>query len=107
MLQKYKKQSNIGIPIGFFIYVAVLFLPEGILPGFTKTARLNSLIKGRADRAGSTVKEIEDGMLANVPLRRFAEPREVGAVAAFLASPAASYLNGLNLPVDGGRLAWQ
>lgn len=80
---------------------------NNILPGFTKTARLNTLIKGRADRAGSTVKEIEDGMLANVPLRRFADPSEVGTVAAFLASPAASYLNGLNLPVDGGRLAWQ
>lgn len=80
---------------------------NNILPGFTKTARLDSLIKGRADRAGSTVKEIEDGMLANVPLRRFADPSEVGAVAAFLASPAASYLNGLNLPVDGGRLSWQ
>ncbi len=46
-------------------------------------------------------------MLANVPLRRFADPSEVGTVAAFLASPAASYVNGLNLPVDGGRLAWQ
>ena len=53
------------------------------------------------------MKEIEDDMISNVPLRRFADPEEVGAVAAFLASPASSYLNGLNLPVDGGRLAWQ
>jgi 3-oxoacyl-[acyl-carrier protein] reductase len=80
---------------------------NNILPGYTGTARLTSLIKGRADRAGSSVKEIEDQMIGNVPLRRFAEPLEIGAVAAFLASPAASYLNGLNLPVDGGRLAWQ
>ena len=80
---------------------------NNILPGYTGTARLNSLIKGKAERAGSSVKEIEDEMIADVPLRRFADPEEVGAVAAFLASPAASYLNGLNLPVDGGRLAWQ
>ncbi|MCH7848296.1 MAG: SDR family oxidoreductase [Planctomycetes bacterium] len=80
---------------------------NNILPGYTGTARLSSLIKGKADRAGSSVKEIEDQMIANVPLRRFAEPLEIGAVAAFLASPEASYLNGLNLPVDGGRLAWQ
>ena len=80
---------------------------NNILPGYTGTARLSSLIKGKAERAGSSVKEIEDEMISNVPLRRFADPEEVGAVAAFLASPASSYLNGLNLPVDGGRLAWQ
>ena len=68
---------------------------------------LDSLIQGRAQRAGSTVDQIEQGMTGAVPLRRFATPQEVGTVAAFLASPAASYLNGLNLPVDGGRLAVQ
>ena len=70
-------------------------------------ARLDSLIKGRASRAGCTVDEIERRMTGQVPLRRFATPQEIGAVAAFLASPAASYLNGVNLPVDGGRLAVQ
>jgi 3-oxoacyl-[acyl-carrier protein] reductase len=80
---------------------------NNVLPGYTRTARLDSLIQGRADRAGSTVDEIERHMTGQVPLRRFATPQEVGAVAAFLASPAASYLNGVNLPVDGGRLAVQ
>ncbi|MHC4216908.1 MAG: SDR family oxidoreductase [Planctomycetota bacterium] len=80
---------------------------NNILPGYTRTARLDSLIQGRAQRAGSTVDQIEQGMTGAVPLRRFATPQEIGAVAAFLASPAASYLNGLNLPVDGGRLAVQ
>ena len=80
---------------------------NNVLPGYTRTARLDSLIQGRANRAGSTVDEIERQMTSQVPLRRFATPQEIGAVAAFLASPAASYLNGINLPVDGGRLAVQ
>jgi 3-oxoacyl-[acyl-carrier protein] reductase len=80
---------------------------NNVLPGYTRTARLESLIKGRADRAGSSVEEIEQQMMTTIPLARFAHPEEVAAVAAFLASPAASYVNGLNLPVDGGRLAVQ
>ena len=80
---------------------------NNVLPGYTSTARLNALIQGRANRAGCTVDEIERGMKATVPLRRFAAPEEIAAVAGFLASPAASYVNGLNLPVDGGRLAVQ
>ncbi len=46
-------------------------------------------------------------MISAVPLGRFATPQEIGTVAAFLASPAAAYLNGVNLPIDGGRLAMQ
>ena len=55
----------------------------------------------------ATVAEIEQQMMSNVPLARFARPQEIADVAAFLASPASSYLNGVNLPVDGGRLAVQ
>ena len=47
--------------------------------------------------------DIAKGMLATVPAGRFAEPAEVAAAIAFLASPAAAYVNGINLPVDGGR----
>lgn len=78
---------------------------NSILPGFTRTARLEALFKGRASRAGASVPEVEQEALKGVPMRRFAEPEEVARVAAFLASPAASYLTGVNLPVDGGRLA--
>ena len=78
---------------------------NSILPGFTRTARLEALFKGRASRAGSSVAEVEDDAMRGVPMKRFADPEEIARVAAFLASPAASYLTGVNLPVDGGRLA--
>jgi 3-oxoacyl-[acyl-carrier protein] reductase len=80
---------------------------NNIMPGFTKTARLDAIFKGKASRAGSTVAEVETDAIATIPLGRLAAPEEIAAVAAFLASPAASYVNGVNLPVDGGRLAAQ
>jgi 3-oxoacyl-[acyl-carrier protein] reductase len=78
---------------------------NNLLPGYTDTARLRSLIEGRARRASVPAEQIERGMVETVPAGRFGSPEEIGAVAAFLASPAAAYVNGVNLPVDGGRLA--
>lgn len=90
--------------------LAVELAPFGItvntiLPGYTKTARLDALFEGRARRAGMTIPEVEADALRTVPMGRFGAPEEIAAVALFLASPAGSYLTGVNLPVDGGRLA--
>ena len=80
---------------------------NNVLPGYTATARLEQLIRGRASRAGVTPAEVEADMKNSVPAKRFATAEEIASVIAFLASPAAAYVNGVNLPVDGGRLAVQ
>lgn len=77
---------------------------NNILPGYIATARLNSLNERRAREAGISVKEMEQRLVGEIPTGRFGTVEEVGAVVGFLASPAASYVNGINLPVDGGRL---
>ena len=76
---------------------------NNVLPGSTDTDRLQSIIENEAKRDDKSVEEIKDAWRARIPFRRFADPSEVGSVVAFLASPAASYVNGINLPVDGGR----
>lgn len=76
---------------------------NNVLPGFTRTQRLEQIIADRIRTTGNTQEQIVAGMLASVPAGRFAEPAEVAAAIAFLCSPAASYITGINLPVDGGR----
>ncbi len=77
---------------------------NNILPGATKTERLYSIFDARAKASGKSVDEIKDEFLSEIPAGRFAEPDETAYAAAFLASPLAGYINGINLPVDGGRL---
>ncbi len=77
---------------------------NNVLPGFTQTPRLDALIEGRASKAGKIFEEVAQGMKDRVPLHRFAEAAEVANAVGFLASPSASYISGINLPVDGGRL---
>jgi len=78
---------------------------NSVLPGFTDTERLASLIEARAKREKSTPEAVAAAMRAQIPSGRFAAPHEIGEVIAFLASPAASYVNGVSLAVDAGRLA--
>lgn len=77
---------------------------NNVLPGFTATGRLAQLAESIAKRNESSVEDVETNWRAQVPEGRLAQPEELGQVIAFLASPAASYVRGQSLAVDGGRL---
>jgi 3-oxoacyl-[acyl-carrier protein] reductase len=78
---------------------------NNVLPGATRTERLEQLIAGKASRAGATPEAVAAAMEAEIPAGRFADPSEVAQAVVFLASPEAAYITGINLPVDGGRTA--
>lgn len=76
---------------------------NAVLPGYTRTDRLKALAETTAQRRGVTVADVEREWLSKIPAGRFAEPSEIAKVAAFLASDSAGYVNGIAIPVDGGR----
>lgn len=76
---------------------------NNVLPGATGTARLTGLAAAKAAKTGTTPDAVLAAMAAQVPMGRTAEPAEIARAIAFLASPAADYISGINLPVDGGR----
>ena len=76
---------------------------NNVLPGTTMTGRLDFVIKSKATNSGKLYEEVKKEMIAEVPAGRLSEPHEVAAAVAFLATPAAGYINGINVPVDGGR----
>lgn len=78
---------------------------NNLLPGYTDTARLASLFEAKAEAGGISQERVRKECIEKIPTGRLASPDEIAAGAGFLASPAASYVNGINLPVDGGRLA--
>ncbi|TZF90999.1 SDR family oxidoreductase, partial [Cognatilysobacter lacus] len=77
---------------------------NNVLPGYTETSRLSQILGDRARAGGQTETEVADAMRRTVPAGRFAAPAEIAAAIAFLCSPAAGYINGVSLAVDGGRM---
>lgn len=78
---------------------------NNVLPGFTKTVRADYVIQKKMAESGKTEAEVMKALVAEIPAGRIGNPEEFGAAVAFLCSPAAAYINGINLPVDGGRLS--
>ncbi|MEH2004549.1 SDR family oxidoreductase [Nostoc sp.] len=76
---------------------------NNVLPGSTATKRLDSIGRDRMKLTGKSESQVVDEMKNIIPMGRFGKPEEVAWAVAFLASPAASYINGINLPVDGGK----
>lgn len=76
---------------------------NNVLPGATNTARLQTIASIKAEQFHETVESVFSEMASETPMKRIAQPEEVASAIAFLASPAAAYINGINLPVDGGR----
>lgn len=76
---------------------------NNVLPGATATERLSSIISNKSGKTGQSEEAVSEAMTNQVPMKRFAQPEEVANAIVFLASPAASYINGINIPVDGGR----
>lgn len=76
---------------------------NNVLPGATGTARLEAIINNKSAKTGASTGDVTDEMLEEIPAGRFGLPHEIASVAAFLATPAAAYVNGTSIPVDGGR----
>lgn len=78
---------------------------NNVLPGFTQTTRADYVINSKATATGRSADEVMKDLVKEIPAGRIGKAEEFGAAVAFLCSPAAAYINGINLPVDGGRLA--
>jgi 3-oxoacyl-[acyl-carrier protein] reductase len=76
---------------------------NNVLPGAANTIRLQNIFENKAQKNGKSVEAVQQEMIAEIPAGRIAEPSEVANAIAFLASPAAAYITGINVPVDGGR----
>ncbi|RAW02710.1 SDR family oxidoreductase [Pseudochryseolinea flava] len=76
---------------------------NNVLPGATMTSRLEAIIRNKAEQSGKSYDEVKEEMVREIPAGRISDAYEVAAAVAFLATPAAGYINGINVPVDGGR----
>ena len=77
---------------------------NNVLPGFTNTERLKYLFSNRAEKAGVSIEAISKNIENSIPIKRLGKPEELAAAVCFLCSPEAGFVNGINLPVDGGQL---
>ena len=75
---------------------------NGVAPGWTRTSRVDNLLKVKATNAGKTVEDIESQLVKDIPMKRMARPEEIADVVVFLFSNQASYLTGVTINVDGG-----
>jgi 3-oxoacyl-[acyl-carrier protein] reductase len=78
---------------------------NNVLPGATSTQRLEAIINNKANQNQIDASHVADEMINEIPMKRFGKPEEIAAAVGFLASPEASYITGINIPVDGGRTA--
>lgn len=76
---------------------------NNVLPGYTLTPRLEALAQAQSGKQNISVDDVKENWKTSIPLRRFAEAKELGEVIAFLATEASGYISGINVPVDGGR----
>jgi 3-oxoacyl-[acyl-carrier protein] reductase len=76
---------------------------NNVLPGYTSTDRLKYLFSKQASQQGVSIEDVEKNIINSIPAKRLGKPEEFGAVVAFICTPAAAYVNGVNIPVDGGR----
>ncbi len=78
---------------------------NNVLPGATETGRLSGIFENKANKTGLSIEQVIQNEKAIIPMRRFGTPEEFANVVGFLASNAGAYVNGVNIPVDGGRTA--